>query len=92
MKISFCFEAIEFQRHFLRRPSKVRKLVRMNQFQVESTKIGTVRKFVTLQYLDITLLTPIHVKSVHIGGVAEGGGGQNMSLCYHLKKKKKKKR
>ena len=36
MKISFCFEAIEFQRHFLRRPSKVRKLVRTNQFQVES--------------------------------------------------------
>ena len=51
MKISFCFEAIEFQRHFLRRPSKVRKLVRTNQFQVESTKMGTVRKFVTLQYL-----------------------------------------
>ena len=50
MKISFCFEAIEFQRHFFRRPSKVRKLVRTNQFQVESTKIGTVRKFVTLQY------------------------------------------
>ena len=50
MKISFCFEAIEFQRHFRRRPSKVRKLVRTNQFQVESTKIGTVRKFVTLQY------------------------------------------
>ena len=51
MKISFCFLAIEFQRHFLRRPSKVRKLVRTNQFQVESTKIGTVRKFVTLQYM-----------------------------------------
>ena len=50
MKISFCFEAIEFQRHFVRRPSEVRKLVRTNQFQVESTKIGTVRKFVTLQY------------------------------------------
>ena len=32
-----------------RRPSKVRKLVRTNQFQVESTKIGTVQKFVTLQ-------------------------------------------
>ena len=31
--------------------SKVRKLVRMNRFQVESTKMGTGRKFVTFQYL-----------------------------------------
>ena len=50
MKIYFCLEAIEFQCNFVLRPSKVRKLVRTNQFQVKSTKIGTVRKFVTLQY------------------------------------------
>ena len=31
------------------RPLKVRKLVRANQFQVKSTKMGTGRKFVTLQ-------------------------------------------
>ena len=42
-----------------RQAQKVRKLVRTNLFQVESTKIGTVpkkkigtvRKFVTLQYV-----------------------------------------
>ena len=32
------------------RPSKVRKLVCTNQFQVKNTKMGTGRKFVTLQY------------------------------------------
>ena len=50
MKIYFCLEAIEFQCNFVLRPSKVRKLVRTNQFQVKSTKMGTGRKFVTLQY------------------------------------------
>ena len=50
MKISFCFEALEFQCHFALRPSKVRKLVRRNQFQVKSTNMGTGRKLVTLQY------------------------------------------
>ena len=49
MKIYFRFEALEFQWHFVFRPSKVRKLVRTNQFQVKSTKMGTRRKFVTLQ-------------------------------------------
>ena len=47
----FCLEAIEFQCNFVLRPSKVRKLVCTNQFQVKSTKMGTGRKFVTLQYL-----------------------------------------
>ena len=51
MKIYFCLEAIEFQCNFVLRPSKVRKLVRTNQFQVKSTKMGTGRKFVTLQYV-----------------------------------------
>ena len=51
MKIYFCLGAIEFQCNFVLRPSKVRKLVRTNQFQVKSTKIDTVRKFVTLQYI-----------------------------------------
>ena len=50
MKNYFCLEAIEFQCNFVLRPSKVRKLVRTNQFQVKSTKMGTGRKFVTLQY------------------------------------------
>ena len=50
MKICFCLEAIEFQCNFVLSPSKVRKLVRTNQFQVKSTKMGTGRKFVTLQY------------------------------------------
>ena len=50
MEIFFCFDALEFQRQFVLRPSKVRKLVRTNQFQVKSTKMGTGRKFVTLQY------------------------------------------
>ena len=36
---------------FVLRPSKVRKLVRTNQFQVKSTKMGTGRKFVILQYV-----------------------------------------
>ena len=36
--------------NFVLRPSKVRKLVRTNQFQVKSTKMGTGRKFITLQY------------------------------------------
>ena len=35
----FCLEAIEFKCIFVLRPSKVRKLVRTNQFQVKSTKI-----------------------------------------------------
>ena len=48
-KFIFGLEAIEFQCNFVVRPSKVRKLVRTNQFQVKSTKIGTGRKFVTLQ-------------------------------------------
>ena len=51
MNISFCFGAIEFQCDFIMRPSKVRKLVPANQFQVKSTKMGTGRKFVTLQQL-----------------------------------------
>ena len=42
---------MEFQCKFVLRPSKVRKLVRTNQFQVKSTKRGTGRKFVTLQYI-----------------------------------------
>ena len=50
-KFIFGLEAIEFQCNFVLRPSKVRKLVRTNQFQVKSTKIGTGRKFVTLQYV-----------------------------------------
>ena len=37
--------AIEFQCNFVLRPSKVRKLVCTNQFQVKSTKMGTVRKY-----------------------------------------------
>ena len=41
MKISFCFDALEFQRYFVWWPSKVRKLVRTNQFQVKSTKMGS---------------------------------------------------
>ena len=41
MKIYFCLGAIKFQCNFVLRPSKVRKLVRMNQFQVKSTKMGT---------------------------------------------------
>ena len=50
MKIYFCLEAIEFQCNFVLRRSKVQKLVRTNQFQVKSTKMGTGQKFVTLQY------------------------------------------
>ena len=46
MKISFCFETFEFQCDFVVRLSKVQKLVRTNQFQVKSTKMGTGRKFV----------------------------------------------
>ena len=46
----FCFEAIELQCDFIMKLSKVGKLVRTNQFQVKSTKMGTRRKFVTLQY------------------------------------------
>ena len=45
-QISFCFEILDFQRPFFLRPSKVRKLVRTNQFQIKSTKMGTGRKFV----------------------------------------------
>ena len=55
MKIYFCLEANEFQCNFVLRPSRVRKLVRTNQFQVKSTKLGTVRKFVTLQYCIVLL-------------------------------------
>ena len=40
------------QCNFVLRPSKVRKLVRTNQFQVKSTKMGTGRKFITLQYVE----------------------------------------
>ena len=40
MKIYFCLGAIEFQCNFVLMPSKVRKLVRTNQFQVKSTKIS----------------------------------------------------
>ena len=58
MKIYFCLGAIEFQCNFVLRPSKVRKLVRTNQFQVKSTKIDTVRKFVTLQYLGCVYTYP----------------------------------
>ena len=36
---------------FVLRPSKVRKLVCTNQFQVKSTKMGTGRNFETLQYV-----------------------------------------
>ena len=45
----FCFEIVQFHCVFIVRPGKVRKLVRRNQFQVKSTKIGTGGKFVTLQ-------------------------------------------
>ena len=51
MKISSCFEALDFQCHFVLRLSEVRKLVHTNLFQVKSTKMGTARKFATLQYL-----------------------------------------
>ena len=44
MNIYFRLEAIEFQCNFVLRPSKVRKLVRTNQFQVKGTKMGTGRK------------------------------------------------
>ena len=50
MKRSFCLEALEFQSHFVLRTSKVRTLVRTNQFQVKCTKMGTRRKFVTFRY------------------------------------------
>ena len=50
MKISFRLEALKFQCHFLLRPSKVRKLIHTNQFQLKGTKMGTGRKVVTLQY------------------------------------------
>ena len=46
MKIYFCLEAIEFKCNFVFRPSKVQKIVRTNQFQVKSTKMGTRQKFV----------------------------------------------
>ena len=39
-KFFFRFEALKFQSHFLLRPSKVRKVVRTNQFQLKSTKMG----------------------------------------------------
>ena len=39
-EISFCFETLELD-DFVFRPSKVRKLVRTNQFQVKSMKMGT---------------------------------------------------
>ena len=53
---SFRFEALEFQCYFVLRLSKVRKLVCVNRFQVKSTKMGTGRKFVTLQYTCPTFL------------------------------------
>ena len=53
MKIYFCLEAVEFQCNFDLRPSKVRNLVRTNQFKVKSTKMGAGRKFVTLQYVKV---------------------------------------
>ena len=40
MKISFCFEALEFQRYSVLRPSKVRKLVRTNQFPSQKYENG----------------------------------------------------
>ena len=49
MKVSFGFDALEFQSHFVFRPSKVRKLIRTNQFHVKNTKMGAGRNFVTLQ-------------------------------------------
>ena len=40
MKFHFVVKYLDFQRHSLLRPSKVRKLFRTNQFQVKSTKNG----------------------------------------------------
>ena len=68
MKIYFCLGAIEFQCNFVLRPSKVRKLVRTNQFQVKSTKIGTVRKFVTLQYAPSLRFSTHSNTHTHRGG------------------------
>ena len=51
MKIYFVLRPSNFNVIIALRPSKVRKLVRTNQFQVKSTKMGTGRKFVTLQYV-----------------------------------------
>ena len=64
MKIYFCLEAIEFQCNFVLRPSKVRKLVRTNQFQVKSMKMGTRRKFVTLQQVEVIMekLPDVYIK------------------------------
>ena len=55
----FCFED-----HFVLRTSKVRKLVRANQFQVKSTKIGAVQNFVTLQYAIFFMFLPFLFLSV----------------------------
>ena len=83
MRTSFQFEALEFQCHIVLRPSKVRKLVWTNQFQVNSTKMGTGRKFVILRF-ELKNTAPCQCVFVSLlilvptgGGMGRGGGGQN---------------
>ena len=45
----FGFDALQFQSHFVLRPSKERKFIRANQLRVESMKMGPGRNFVILQ-------------------------------------------
>ena len=66
-------------RLFVLRPSKVRKLVRTNQFQVKSTKIGTVRKFVTLQY-QLKYFQSSYVKLMQVFGTV---GALPKSLAFY---------
>ena len=68
---------MEFQSNFVfLRPSKVRKLVCTNQFQVKSTKMGTRRKFVTLQYNENNSVTIEALSRLRLVKISHLGGGK----------------
>ena len=83
MKIYFCLGAIEFQCNFVLRPSKVRKLVRTNQFQVKSTKMGTVRKI--CNFTVCAAFTWAAARSQQLLFVVLAGGFWCFTAGWHVK-------
>ena len=89
MKVSFGFDALEFQSHFVFRPSKVRKLIRTNQFHVKNTKMGAGRKFVTLQSMcqgNNPCSTWFELVKWYQHGAGETAGFKIAALAKHFKR------
>ena len=85
-KFLFALRSSIFNVFLILRPSKVRKLVRTNQFQVHSTKMGTGRKFVTLQYF-LFLFFFIHAVTNSLQtDLSDSAPGGNKLVVLYLSK------